>query len=300
MGLIYSQIETQKSMTASATAITSNTALNYTAHVAHIDVYANKLSTTASSNLVLVQKVINVYMNTQGGTPEISIEGQDLFDLNSTAFPYSNYITVQSTTAGALQDFALPYYFSPYPKDPTMPYGIQPLQLNQVTLNIAADVAATFQTYVYDLYFEGAAPKATNGYLVTQEDKETMTAGAPTWTKCYGKNLMGVFYGATAFLDDVAASAANNVTDVRTNAVADSRSIIFGPMAPLRAGTSSYFPWITASSPFLLDDGDFFIDYGIRNSTGNGGINILQKPNIEIQTVGGAGGTIHINPILLR
>jgi len=42
------------------------------------------------------------------------------------------------------------------------------------------------------------------------------------------------------------------------------------------------------------------MDYGLHNSTGNGGINILNKPNIEIQTVGGATGTIAINPLILR
>ena len=287
-------------MGSTASAHTSNTALTYTAHIQHNDFYCQKNSTTASSNIVEVQKVSSITMNTQGGTPEISFVGSDLYDYNATAFGYSPYISAQSTTNQGVQAFSLPWYYSPYPNDPTEPYGIQPLQLNQVTVNWAADGSVTFNTYTYDLYFEGVSPKATNGYLVGVTDKETLAVGGLTWTKAFGKNLMGVMYPATAFIDDLSAGSAPNTTDVRTTAVANSRNIIYGPLPPMKAYATAYWPPVTSSPPVLLDDGSFFVNFGMHNNTGNGGININGQTQIEVQTVGGTTNTINIYPIVLR
>lgn len=301
MGLLFSQIENQFSMGSTASAHTSNTALTYTSHIQHIDAYCQKNTTTASSRLVMVQKISSVSMNTQGGTPEISWQGQDLFDFNSLATGYSPYATPASTTNTAVEAFSLPYYYSPYPEDPTEPYGIQPLQLNQVVVNWTADGTHTFNTYTYDLYFEGVSPKATNGYLVGSQDKETMGVGANTWTKAFGKVLLGVFYGnSPVFIDGLSAGAAVNVTDVRTNAVTNSRNIIFGPFTPMRATAINHWAQATTAPSPLLAQGDMFFNYGFTNSTGNGGININGQSNIEIQTVGGTTNTITIYPIVLR
>jgi|SRR5579872_857133 len=301
MGLLFSSIETQFSMASTASSHSSNTALNYTSHIAHVDVYCQKATTTASSNLVMVQKISNININTQGGTPEISIQAQDLLDFDISAWGYAPYITAASSTDEALEAISLPYYFSPYPEDPTEPYGIQPLQMNQFVVNWIADVSHTFDNYVYDLYFEGVNPKATNGYIVANQDKETMVVGSPTWTKAFGKVLLGVFYGnGGTFIDDVAADGAYNVTAVRTNAVTNSRNIIFGPFTPMRATAINRWPMSSPVSQTLLDDGDLFMNYGMFNNTGNGGININGQSNIEIQTVGGTTDVITIYPIVLR
>ena len=300
MGLLYSQIENQFSIGTTASNHVSNTALTYTSHKQNIDVYCAKNTTTASSQLVMVQKISNVQMNTQGGTPEISMQGQDMFDW-AHAQGYSPYITPSSTTDDAVEAFNLPYYYSPYPEDPTEPYGIQPLQLNQVNVQWAADGSHTFDIYVYDLAFEGVSPKATNGYVVMNQDKETMAVGGNTWTKAFGKVLLGVFYGnGPVFIDGLSAAAANNVTDVRTTAVTNSRNIIFGPFTPLHCTAINYWPQATTAPNNQLAAGDMFVDYGITNNTGNGGINIAGQSNIEIQTVGGTTNTITIYPVVLR
>lgn len=300
MPLLYSQIETQKSPGTTATTVTSNTALNYTSHIQHLDVYCLKNTTTASSLSTMVGKITNVQMNTQGGTPEINYVGKDLYDFNVTGFGYSPYISVLSSTDDVSQAFALPYFYSPYPEDPTEPYGIQPLQLNQVNVVFAADGTHTFDTYTYDLYFEGAAPKTSNGYLVSQVDQETMSVGGPIWTKAYGKNLLGVFNFMTNFIDALTGSASPNTTTIRTQAVTFSRNVIFGPFTPMRAGSTNPNPWITASPPVLLNNADHFQDFGMFNRTGNGGINIANNPNVEIQTIGGDTNSARIYPIVLR
>ncbi|MDE1868000.1 MAG: hypothetical protein KGI08_09870, partial [Thaumarchaeota archaeon] len=102
------------------------------------------------------------------------------------------------------------------------------------------------------------------------------------------------------FIDDLSTSSAVNVTSVRTNAVTNSRNVIWGPFTPMRATAINRWPMSSPVAQTLLDDGDMFVNYGMFNNTGNGGININGQSNIEIQTVGGTTDTITIYPIVLR
>ncbi|MDE1767347.1 MAG: hypothetical protein KGI27_13905, partial [Thaumarchaeota archaeon] len=103
MGYLYAQVDTQKSVTSSATTTTENVTNNFSINVLHSDWYFQKNTTTASSLLVAVQKVDYLYINTINGTPQSSVKGQDLYDFNMEGFQVAPYISTLSSTNQGVQ-----------------------------------------------------------------------------------------------------------------------------------------------------------------------------------------------------
>lgn len=299
MPLIIGTIRNQRSPGATATTLSDNIQLGYRAHALHLDVYALKNTTTASSLLVLVQKLNQVRINTTGGQPESTIDGQDLHDFQPTALGRSPYKTVLTATDNDPHAFTISYPFSPFLDDPTEPFGLAQGRGTQIDMVWAADGTNTFDTYTYDITVEGVTGAPAKGYVRFTRDAQTAAVGNAVNTKVYGNRFLGVFNFMTTSFDDLAAAAAIDVTTIRTQSILDSSAVILGPARPQRTGSTLYLPQITSAPPVLLDNGSHFQNFGIFNRVGDLGFDINNKTTVELQTVGGVADAYRTYPTTL-
>lgn len=302
MGFIWGILENQRSATANATTLSTIVNASFPCMNMHIDVYSLKNSTVASSNLVNVQKLQEVHLNTTAGTPESSIRGQDLVDFHPTALQRSSYISVLTAVDNDPYLFTTSYPFSPFPDDPTENFGLPANRATTWEMQFIADVANTFDNYTYDLTLEGVDVQTRpnpKGYIKFVRDEETLAVGSAIFTRFVAKRLLGIFNFQTTSFDDLAAAAAVDVTTIRTQEITFSRNTVYGPFRPARAGAYQWLPQITASPPILLDNGDHFQNFGIQNRVGDLGIDVSKETLTEIKTTGGAANAARIYPVCL-
>ncbi len=302
MGLIWALVEQQRSAGTAATTLSSVLNTTFPVHNMHIDVYSQKISTGASSNLVEVQKLQEIHLNTTSGTPESSIRGQDLADFHPTALGISPFITVLTAVSTDPMFFAMTYPFSPFPNDPTEPFAMPANRATTFEMQFIADIAGTFNTYTYDLTLEGTSvtdkpnPK---GYIKFVRDEQTGVVGQALFTRFVANRLLGIFNFQTTGFDGLAAAAAVNVTSIRTQELTFSRNTVYGPFTPQRAGALQFLPMITASPPIQLVNATHFHNLGINNRVGNLGVDVTRDANTEIRTVAGAANAYRTYPVCL-
>lgn len=299
MPLIIGTVRNQRSATSSATTLSDNINFAFRAHALHLDIYCLKNTTTASSLLVEMQKLSQVRINTTSGQPESTIDGQDLHDFQPSALGRSPYKTVLTATDNDPHAITIAYPMSPFLDDPTEPFGLDAGRGTQIDMVWAADGTNTFDTYTYDITVEGLTGAPTKGYTRFIRDAQTGVVGNAINTKVYGKRFLGAMNFMTTSFDDLAASAAIDVTTIRTQAILDSSAVILGPSRPQRTGAVLYLPQITASPPVVLDNGSHFQNFGIMNKAGDLGFDISGKGTIELQTIAGAADAYRTYPTTL-
>lgn len=299
MPLIIGTVRNQRAAGATATVLSENISFGFRAHALHIDLYCLKNTTTAQSLLIEAQKLSQVRINTTRGQPESTIDGQDLHDFQPTAIGLSPYKTVLTAVDNDPHAITMFYPLSPFPTDPTEPFGLAAGLGTQIDLSFTADGTNTFDTYTYDLTVEGVTDAPTNGYVRFIRDAQTGVVGNTINTKVYGNRFLGVFNFMTTSFDDLAASAAIDVTTIRTQAILDSSAVILGPSRPQRSGAGLFLPQITAAPPVVLDNGSHFQNFGIQNKVGAMGFDISGKTTIELQTLAGAADAYRTYPTTL-
>jgi hypothetical protein len=303
MPLIIGTVRNQRSATASATTLSDNIAFDFTAHNLHLDVYCLKNTTTASSLLIEVQKLSQVRINTTRGQPESTIDGQDLHDFQPCAMGFTPYKTVLTATDNDPHAFTIYYPLSPFPNDPTEPFGLAPRLGTQLDMSFIADTSNSFDTYTYDVTVEGVTGKPTSGYVRFIRDAQTGVVGNSVNTKVYGNRFLGCQNFGTTSFDDLTAASAMDVTTFRTQAVLQSSAVILGPSRPQRTGASLRFPQVvgtaTGNTPVVLDDSSHFQDFGINNRAGSLGFDISGQSTIELQTTAGASNAYRTYPTTL-
>jgi len=307
MGLIVANVENQKSATAGLTSITDDIKFTFVAHALHLNVFALAESGTISTIQALVDKLTSINLLTTVGQPESTIDGDDLFDL----LPWlglDRYYSQLTAADNIPHAFGLIYPLSPFPNDPTQPFGAPANRLTQLQTNWIADVSPGFDNYVYDITVEGldiADKTNPQGYVKFTQDSFTSGAvDSVQKTDVIGRRLLGTFNFQTVAFDDLAAAAANNVTTIREQSVAFSEDIKLGPYKPSRSWTGSPFHRQiisgTAGVGTQLDLGHFLSDYGwMNNNSGRLGIDITAG-NVKVETKAGvASSATRVYPVAL-
>jgi len=307
MGLIVANVENQKSATAGLTSITDDIKFTFVAHALHLNVFALATSGTISTIQALVDKLTSVQLLTTVGQPESTIDGDDLFDL----LPWiglNRYYSQLTAADNIPHAFGLVVPLSPFPNDPTENFGAPANRLTQLQTNWAADVATTFDNYVYDITVEGmdvTDKPNPQGYVKFTQDSFTSGAvDSVQKTDVIGRRLLGTYNFQTVAFDDLAAAAANNVTTIREQSVTFSENVRIGPYKPSRSWTQSPFHRQiisgTAGVGTQLDLGHFLSDYGwMNNNTARLGIDITAG-NIKVETKAGvASSATRVYPVAL-
>lgn len=306
MGLIYSIIKEQESLGTALSTIRDDLKLGFTAHIIREDVFAQKDEATAATIQNLVDKVTSVDLSTTAAQPESSIDGDDLWETIG-ALGYQKYWSILTSTDTIPHGFSLHFPLSPFLYDPTRNFGAPPGRLTQWVLNVAADVNQDFLAYTHDLVVEGVSSDlkgAPNGYMKTIRDAYTSGAVGETHDTTIngGKRLLAVKNFETTNFDDLGAAAAVNVTGIRTQSVAFSDEIKFGPYREARSWNSSGSKIeISATAGAAeswgqtLSRDHFLVDFGWANDAPELGINI-QNAAVKIKTVAGVAEATRVNP----
>ena len=306
MGLIVANIENQKSPGTGLTSITDDIKFTFVAHALHLNVFALATGGTVSTLQLLVDKLTSVNLLTTVAQPESTIDADDWFDL----LPWINinrYVSILTAADNIPHAFGLVYPLSPFPNDPTQNFGAPANRLTQIQTNWAADAALAFDTYLYDITVEGmdvTDKPNPQGYVKFTQDSYTSGAvGEKQKTDIIGRRLLATFNFQTTAYDDLAAGAANDVTGIRTQAVAFSENVKIGPYKPSRSWTQSPFHREllagTAGVGTQLDLGHFLADYGwMNNNVGRLGIDITPG-NVKVETIAGVAQATRVYPVAL-
>jgi len=306
MGLIVANVENQKAAGSTLQSITDDIKFTFVAHNLHLNVFALKEDTTPATLQNLVDKLTSVNLLTTVAQPESTIDADDWFDM----LPWigiSRYISNLSTTDNLPTAFGLIYPLSPFPNDPTQNFGAPANRLTQIQTNWAADIAGDFDGYVYDITVEGmdvTDKPNPQGYVKFTQDSYTPGAvGEKQKTDIIGRRLLATMNFQTTAFDDLAAAAANDVTGIRTQAVAFSENIKIGPYKSFRSWTQAPFHRElisgTAGVGTQLDLGHFLADYGwMNNNTSRLGIDI-SVGNVKVETIAGVAEATRVYPVAL-
>ena len=303
------KIATVKSQEAMVTTVagedTEDLRFGYNVHALHLDIYSLKDEATAATIQDLYDKVTRIEISSSNGTPEIAVDSDDLRDFSVTQgfLPYHSILT---STDNIPHSCALPYNLSPFPEDPLKNFGAPPGSLIQYKLIEIADVNQDFDTYTYDLTVDGvdASDKPNSvGYVRMVQDPYTSGAVNEIRKTDIGpaKRILGAMNFQTTSYDDLAASAAVDVTGIRFQRLAFSDSVAF-EYRPLRAGS---FKWYQDVASFaaaaavinVLDNGRFFADYGIRNQ--GSVLGVAYQREAKIQTIAGVAEITRVIPVCL-
>ena len=307
MGLIVANVENQKAAGSTLQSITDDIKFTFVAHNLHLNVFSLATGGTVSSIQILVDKLTSINLLTTVGQPESTIDADDLFDL----LPWigiSRYYSLLTAADNIPHAFGLVYPLSPFPNDPTQNFGAPSGRLTQLQTNWAADAALAFDATVYDITVEGLdADTKPNpqGYVKFVQDSFT-SGGVDSVqkTEVIGRRLLGTFNFQTVSFDDLAAAAANNVTTIRSQAVAFSDNVKIGPYKPSRSWTQSVMHRQiitgTAGVGNQLDLGHFLADYGWMNSnTARLGLDITAG-NVKVNTTAGVATSVtRVYPVAL-
>jgi len=306
MGLRVASVRNQRTVGATATTLTEDINFAFNAHSIHQDVFCYKDSGTAATVQNLIDKVTQIRLITQNGNPEVTIDGDDLHDMLPLVFGTIPYVSINTSTDNIPHGFGLQYATSPFWWDPLKNFGMPGGQGIQYVGDYAADVAQDFDGYVYDLTVEGvdtADKPNSNGYLRVSQDAYTSGAVGEIRNTVIApaKRILGTYNFMTTSFDDLAAAAAFDVTGIRNQGVAFSSSVQFN-YKPSRSW-SMKLPQTVASFAAaaavinILDDGRWFADYGINNSSSV--LGIAYQPNAAIQTTAGVAEATRVNTLAL-
>jgi hypothetical protein len=306
--LIIASIKNQESLGTTATTFTEDIRFGYNVTAFHLNVFALKASATAATVQNLVDKITRVKLNTLNGTPESTIDTDDLFDMNSQIWGIPRYTSVLTSTDNIPHAFGVTVPLSAQPQDPTKNFGMPAGQGVQFVYDTAADVANDFDNYTTDLTVEGldSSDKPNSlGYLRYQQDSFTASAvGEVRETKIgTAKRLCGVYNFQTTSFNDLAASAAYDVTGIRNQQITSSDQTQF-EYKPSRSWSMMKVPQMVdyaAASNLsnVLDDGNFWADFGINNDSAKVGLNIAGNPNVSVKTTAGVAEALRVCPITL-
>jgi len=307
MGLIVANVENQKSAGAGLTSITDDIKFTFVAHALHLNVFELANGGTVSTIQILIDKLTSINLLTTVGQPESTIDADDLFDL----LPWigvSRYYSILTAATNIPHAFGLVYPLSPFPNDPTQNFGAPANRLTQLQTNWSADAAAAFDNTLYDITVEGldiGTKPNPQGYVKFVQDSFT-SGGVDSVQKTdvIGRRLLATFNFQTVSFDDLAASAANNVTTIREQSVAFSENPLIGPYKPSRSWTQSPMHREiisgTAGVGNQLDLGHFLSDYGWMNNNTNAlGIDITAG-NVKVETKAGVATSVtRVYPVAL-
>ena len=307
MGLIVANVENQKAAGSTLQSITDDIKFTFVAHNLHLNVFALATGGTVSSIQILVDKLTSINLLTTVGQPESTIDGDDLFDL----LPWINisrYYSQLTAADNIPHAFGLVYPLSPFPNDPTQNFGAPSGRLTQLQTNWAADAALAFDATVYDITVEGIDVETKpnpQGYVKFVQDSFTSGGvNSVQKTDVIGRRLLATWNFQTVSFDDLAAAAANDVTTIRSQAVAFSDNVKAGPYKPSRSWTQSVMHRQiitgTAGVGNQLDLGHFLADYGWMNdNTARLGIDITAG-NVKVNTTAGVATSVtRVYPVAL-
>lgn len=307
MGLRVASVRNQRSVGSSATTLTEDINFAFNAHSLHLDVFALKNSGSAATIANLIGSKLTQYrLVTQNGNPEITVNGNDGHDMIPSMFGTMPYHSILTNTDNIPHGFGIQYPLSPFWWDPLKNFGAPGGQLIQWAADWAADGTQTFDGYTYDLTVEGvdtADKPASIGY--TRMNLDSYTSGAVGEIRKTlippAKRILGVCNFMTTSFDDLAASAAFDVTGIRQQALGFSDQIQFS-YKPSRQW-SMKLPQTVASFAAgaavinVLDDGFWFADYGIGNS--GTVLGVAYQPNAAIHTTAGVAEATRVYPVTL-
>ena len=309
MALIIASIKNQESLGAAATTFTEDIRFGYNTTAFHLNVFSLKDSGTAATPQNLVDKITRVKLNTLNGTPESTIDMDDLFDANAQIWGIPRYMSTLTSTDNIPHAFGVQLPMSAQPMDATKNFGMPAGQGVQFVYDTAADVTQDFDGYTTDLTVEGldSQDKPNSlGYLRYQQDAFTASAvGESRETKIgTAKRLCGVYNFQTTSFDDLAASAAFDVTGIRNQQITSSDQVQF-EYKPSRTWSMMKIPQnddistAGASIKNVLDTGNFWADFGIGNDSAKIGLNIAGNANVSVKTTAGVAEALRVMPITL-
>jgi len=308
MPLIIASIKNQESLTASATTFTEDIRFGYNVTSFHLNAFALKVTTTASTVQNLVDKITRIKINTTNGTPESTWDGDDAFNGNATIFGIPRYTTINSSADNVPHAFGIQIPQSPQPQDPTRNFGMPAGKGIQFVYDTAADVAGDYDAYTTDLTVEGLNTEdkpSSLGYVKYMQDTFTPGAVAEVRETKIGvaKRLCGVQLFETTSFDDLAAAAAFDVTSVRTIQVTSSDQILYD-FKPYRNWSMQKINTLNTFAAAavivnVLDSGSTYHDFGINNASAKVGLAIAGNPNVSVKTTAGVADATRVNPIVL-
>ena len=288
MGLIIGNVRLQRDMGNTATTLTEDIKFDFTCNQLHADYFCSKDTASAATLQNMVDKVTQVRINTTNGTPESTIDGDDLYDFSAVALKTPRFATVVTNTLRIPHAFGMSYPFNPFIREPLRPFGLPAGKGVQFVQDLAADVTQQYDSFVYDLTLEGVASsdQTTGGYVKFTQD--SFTSGAVNSirdTTVSGNRLLGVYNFETTCFDDLAASAANDVTGIRQQSITFSDNPVFNYKIS-RTWAMQDVLKTTASPAMVLDLGHSFEDFGALNNNNVLGIDIRGK-QVKIKTTAG-------------
>ncbi len=310
MALKIASIKNQQSLGSTATTFTEDIRLNYNVHSFHVDVFALKDSGTVATMQNLVDKITDVRISTLSANPESIIDMDDLFDLQGLVYHNLRYHSINTSSDNVPHAFGVQIGMSPFPMDPTRNFGLPANNGVQFITTTAADVAQDYDNYTMDLTVEALdTSDKPNSLGHVKFIQDAYTSGAVNSARSTiigpGQRLLGIYNFMTTSFDDLAASAAFDVTGIREQQITFSESVASAnkpsrtwSMKPIQTVASFS---AAASVINVLDDGRFFSDFGINNDNASLGINISGiGQNTAVKTFAGvANEATRVMPIVL-
>ena len=311
MALKIASIKSQQSVGTTATTLVEDVRLDYNVHSFHLDIFALKdLATAATVQNLVGDKITTVKLSTLNGNPESVIRMDDLFDAQKLVFGKYSYHSILTSTDNIPHAFGVQLAMSPFPDDPTRNFGLVANHGIQLSLDTAADTAQDFDNFVYDLTVEGldsSDKPNTLGRIKYMQNAFTSGAVNSINDTVVGpaSRLLGVYAFQTTSYDDLAASAANDVTGIREIQIAFSEAIAakFKPSRSWSMKNVQTVATFAAAAAVIntLDDGRIWNDLGIQNDNASLGINIAGiGQNTKVKAVAGvASEATRVMPFVL-
>lgn len=307
MGLRIANVRNQRSCGSTATTLLEDINFAFNTHSLHLDVFALKNSGSAATVANLIGSKLNEFrVITQNGNPETVISGNDAHDMIPSIFGTIPYHSINTSTDNIPHAYGLQYFASPFWYDPLKNFGMPGGQGIQFATDWAADGTQTFDNYTYDLTVEGVDTQdKPNSIGYTRVARDSYTSGAVNEVRrtiiAPAKRILGAWNFMTTSFDDLAASAAFDVTGIRSQALAFSDSIQFS-YKPSRSWSMKQFQNVASFSAGaavinVLDDGVFWADYGIQNS--GSVLGVAYQPNATIQTTAGVAEATRVYSVAL-
>lgn len=311
MGLIFGRVKLQESLGSTATTFSEEIKFGHIVDNLIVNSYCLKLTASAATVQNLVDKIDQFRITTENGDPESTIDGDDLHEFPKYSLGLHPFVSKLTSTDNIPHAVSYLYPFSTFPRNFRAPYGLPAFQGVQMQYDTAADTAGDFDNFTTDVLTEGVTADVktgggTNGYIKFVRDAYTSGAVDETHeTRITGKKLLGVYNFMTTSFDDLAASAAINVTGIREQQVTKSDATVirykpFESWATRPNNTLSGFDAIAGDATDntdILDDGRWFQNLGIQNIPA--GIVINDNPRVEIKTTAGVAEATRLYGVVL-
>ena len=140
MVLIIASVRNQRDCGTTAQTLDEDIRFGYNAHSLHWDIFGDKEEACAATFQNFLDKFTNMQLNTQKGTPEITIDTDDLHDFLVLGLGLIPQHTITTDTDDIPHMCSLQYPLSPFPVDWTKAYGAPAESLIQFRTDVIADV----------------------------------------------------------------------------------------------------------------------------------------------------------------